>query len=530
MRRLLCIPILLAAACLRAQTVEGSVFDASTGAAASGVKVELLKGATPFYETTTDGGGRFRFDDVREGDFAVRYQSPDYWLTAGPSDYRTFHVAAGTPVKLEMRLMPWSKISGRVVDRRGNGVPKAQVTVTGSGMTVNGRIYLRTSWGGGGGGALSASPMPLGMMGTTDAEGKFEVQLMPGSYELAVTPPPDLTPPASDPDGPALVWKRTYYPGVTAAEAATRIVVLPGGEFSNFELKLAAVPARVVRGLLLLPDGAPAGKVQVSIGEMFRAIPVETKSDGSFEFPAVAEGEYRVFAELQQGSTKLRVVDWVEVSRHDVENLKLRLTPSITVREKVIMDADKDAPRMRPGPIILSLRGGRAAGEMMAPAELINGTKDEFIVRDLYPGTYRVAQMLQQPSPPYYLDSVRAGDADLLTQDVQLSSETPITVTYRTDGGSVHGTAEKCASGGVLLVPQDASLRSAGFSKSAPCDASGYYEVRAVRPGEYYALALAGNGPVPAVDDALLNRAVKVTVRAGEVTSTDLKAVTKPVY
>ena len=67
-----------------AQTVEGSVFDAATGAGIGGVKVELLKGATPFYETTTDGGGRFRFDNVREGDYAARYQSPDYWLTAGP--------------------------------------------------------------------------------------------------------------------------------------------------------------------------------------------------------------------------------------------------------------------------------------------------------------------------------------------------------------------------------------------------------------------------------------------------------------
>ena len=61
------------------------MFDAATGTGAGGVKVELLKGATPFYETTTDGGGRYRIDNVKEGDYAVRYQSPDYWLTAGPS-------------------------------------------------------------------------------------------------------------------------------------------------------------------------------------------------------------------------------------------------------------------------------------------------------------------------------------------------------------------------------------------------------------------------------------------------------------
>src|SRR5260370_37017595 len=103
MTKLLCL-LVLPVACAVAQTVKGSVFDAATGAGVGGVKVELLKGATPFYETTTDGGGRFFIDNVREGDYAARYQSPDYWLTAGPSDYRLFHVATGTPVEPERRL------------------------------------------------------------------------------------------------------------------------------------------------------------------------------------------------------------------------------------------------------------------------------------------------------------------------------------------------------------------------------------------------------------------------------------------
>ena len=92
------------------------------------------------------------------------------------------------------------------------------------------------------------------------------------------------------------------------------------------------------------------------------------------------------------------------------------------------------------------------------------------------------------------------------------------------------GKAENCASGGVLLVPGNAALRRPGFSKSAACDSSGHYEVRAVRPGDYYALAFAGNGPVLPVDDALLTQAVKVTVRAGEASATDLRTVTRPVY
>ena len=56
MMKFFCV-LALQVACAVAQTVEGSVFDAATGAGVGGVKVELLKGATPFYETTTDGGG-----------------------------------------------------------------------------------------------------------------------------------------------------------------------------------------------------------------------------------------------------------------------------------------------------------------------------------------------------------------------------------------------------------------------------------------------------------------------------------------
>ena len=75
--------LVLLASGAAAQTVEGSVFDAATGTGVGGVK----SGASQIYETTTDGGGRFRFDNVTEGDYAARCQSPDYWLTAGPSDW-----------------------------------------------------------------------------------------------------------------------------------------------------------------------------------------------------------------------------------------------------------------------------------------------------------------------------------------------------------------------------------------------------------------------------------------------------------
>lgn len=429
--------------------------------------------------------------------------------------------------------MPWSRISGRVVDGRGNRVANARLELTGPGMMVNGRTYLRTSWGEGGGGQLSQSSLRMTFTGTTDAHGKFEVQLMPGSYGLSVFPPADMKPPAPEQDGPVLAWTRSYYPNVAFAEGASKIVVLPGSEVSDIELKLLAVPAHAVRGVVLNPDGTPAPKVAIALAASFRFASVESKTDGTFEIAGVAEGEWRVSAEAQRGAVKVRATEWISVARHDIENVKLRLAPPLTVRGKVVMEAPKGSPLPRPSPLILSLRGGpNGEGDLGlgAGAALLNSDANgNLIAQDVYPGVYRMSPMIQPPPPPYYLDAVLAGDTDLTTHDVEFpSGDVAITVVYKTDGGSVGGTAENCASGGVLLVPQDPSLRR--FSRSGPCDSSDRYEVRAVRPGEYYAVALAGNGPVPAVDEALLNQAVKVTVRAGAASSADLRASTRPVY
>ncbi len=525
----------LVAVSAAAQTVEGSVFDAATGTGVAGIKVELLKGATPFYETATGGGGRFRFDDVKEGDYAARYQSPDYWLTAGPSDYRVFHVAAGSPVKLEARMMPWSRISGRVVDGRGKSVANARLELTGSGMTVGGRVYLRTSWGGGGGRQLGDSADEMSFMGTADAQGRFEVRVMPGSYGLSALPPENLKPPDAEQDGPSLAWKRTYYPGTAVAEAASKILVLPGGDVPDVELKLLAVPARTVRGVLLYPDGAPAAHVTINLGNGPRVTSVESGTDGAFDLPAVAEGEWQFSAETQRGGVKLRATEWIDVMGHDLENVKLRLVAPLRVRGRIIMDAPQGVAPPRPAPFILSRHGGRTQrdggplglGEIALVEPDVNGN---FSV-DVYPGVYRFVRQLQPPPAPFYLDSARVGDADMTTREVEfLPGEVEMTVVYKAGGGSVQGVAENCLSGGVVLVPRDPLLRGHGLSRSGPCDASNRYEVRATRPGEYYAVAFAGNGPVLTVDETMLNQSAKVTVRDGETASVDLRASTRPVY
>lgn len=107
---------------------------------------------------------------------------------------------------------------------------------------------------------------------------------------------------------------------------------------------------------------------------------------------------------------------------------------------------------------------------------------------------------------------------------------TPITIVYKTDGGSVRGAAEKYAGGLVLLIPQDPALQSLGFFRSARCDPGDQYEFTAVRPGDYHALAFAGPGGAPQLDDILISDAAKVAVHVDETTSADLRAIQRPGY
>jgi hypothetical protein len=209
--------------------------------------------------------------------------------------------------------------------------------------------------------------MEMAFTGNTDAHGTFEVQLMPGTYGLSVLPPPDLKPPEAEPDGPLLAWKRTYYPGVASPDGASKIVVLPGGQTLDIELKLLAVPAHAVRGVVLYPDGTAAPKVRIALGEVLRSATVESKADGTFEFPGVPEGEWRCLAETQRGAVKLRAADSIEVTRHDLENVKLRLVAPLMMPGKVIMEVPMDGPAPRAGPSHSYLR----VGHTRVPGDLV---------------------------------------------------------------------------------------------------------------------------------------------------------------
>ncbi len=314
----------------------------------------------------------------------------------------------------------------------------------------------------------------------------------------------------------------------------------PGNQNADLEIKLQMAPVHMLRGVVLNPDGTPARGVEVAATAEIRPGAVaKSAANGSFELP-LADGSWRITANDTEPDGHLRATDWIDMVGSDREALKLRLSRPFTLRGQVIVERPEGTPAPKfPGvavaerPSRLLLDAFSEMGEVPPPGFGRGREDDTFQMQDLYPGFYRI---VPGPAPAgYYLDSIRVGGTEMSAPEVEIiSGSLPITLVYKGHGGVVRGVAENCASGGAVLVPADAAFRRPGFFVKAACDARDRYEIAAVRPGDYYAVAFAGNSPMPwdaaTFDAALLSQAVRVTVRAGESTAADLRAIVQPVF
>lgn len=506
----------LASAAFAAQVVEGRVVNAATGAGIPGVKVRLflVPGApADGSSATTDAQGRFRIEGLAVGAYAARYTAAGFAPLPEPGGVvPPFPVAAGAdPVRLEVKMQPLGELSGRVLDAGGKPVPNAGLWLIGE-----------ASW------CLPPICYPRRQQSKTNEKGEYSVtDLDPGPWLLSAAAPSSWNPPESH-DDRRLGWAQTFYPGETDPHLAEAITVAPGAELWNLDIKLAAVPVHRLRGRVLDVSGNPVPKAAVALGRGFGPdLTQETGSGGTFDFAAVVDDEWRLSATANRDSVNLMGTQSVEIKGSDLEKIELRLAAPFTLRGKIVMEVPEGAPAPQPPPIDIMLRPHTTLlsdGMTAIPAPSDGG---RLTVRDVYPGLYQIETFTDAPVP-FYLDSIRLGDQDARGWVSILSDAQPLTVTYKLGGGTVRGTVEGCGDAHILLIPQDPALRRHAFIYIGACGQNGRFEFPAVRPGEYYGLADAGK-PSAAIlqDDGLLKQASKVTVRANESTSADIRVIAR---
>jgi hypothetical protein len=309
-------------------------------------------------------------------------------------------------------------------------------------------------------------------------------------------------------------------------------MVLPGGDLWNLDIKLAAVPVHRVRGMVLDVRGDPVPKVSVTLGQGFGpSLHQDTKGDGTFEFEfgSVVDDEWRLSTTVTKDGVKLWAARTVQIKSHDLENIELRPTPPFSIHGKIIMEVPEGVIAPKPPVVTVAFNPGAA----VVTGGFFTGNPDEkgdFTIQNIYPGPYQIVPGL--PQAPYYLDSIRLGDHDALESDVPILNDAqPLTITYKRNGGTVRGTIKACSVGHVLLIPHDTALRRSIFMRGTTCSQNGRFEFLAVRPGEYYGIAITGDGPTPWYeamwDDGLINQAGDVTVRAGENSSVEIPLIAR---
>ena len=270
---------------------------------------------------------------------------PQAWVPAvqrdtGLDQPRIDVVAGGTPIHLEIKLEPFPKISGRVLDAGGKPVANAEVWALAGGLCPEPRCYS----------AL--------VKAKTNAKGEYAIEnLGPfGPWVISATAPAGLAPP--DPvEGQRTGWAQTFYPGVADLQVATQVNPQPGVDRDNVDIKLVAAPVHRVRGRVLDPGGEPAAGASVVIGNgLGPSLQQQAKPDGTFEFAALTDGDWR--ASVVPGPTHLLAGRGFHLDRRDLDGVDLRLAAAFPLHAKLVWKGADGAPAPEPPDTVLDPTSG----------------------------------------------------------------------------------------------------------------------------------------------------------------------------
>jgi hypothetical protein len=533
----------VAAAALHAQsgsTVEGRVTNNVTGEAVSGVSVRFLDRQQYVFSASTDSSGSYRISGLKEGDYTPEFSKSGF--SDSMSNPRV-HLAGDVPAQVNAQLKPWARLRGRVLDEDGKPAPGVRMDM--------GRSFLDDV--------------------STKANGEFEfTEVAPGAYTLIAKPPPRIR----VQDGVRLGTVAIYYPSATEIGGSIPIAVRSGQDVSGIEIRLKSVPVHRVAGVVLDGAGMPAPNATVKLlgpqgtarqftgssplmhlyaanvgadgritgtfslpgsGAMLVTLgpgpepeiaQVESHADGTFEFPAVESGDWRISAaigiyeEMPRGG-----VASAAVGEKDVEDVQIRLSDPFVIESKADLAGEQTPSYIER---VSNLVGFEPAEGQPRVAIRLEGDKR---IPGVLPGRYRVVPGLGMRLDDLYMASVVWGGRDVLGQVVELApGAEPFHILFKTGLGKLRGSVENGAGALVLLM----ALDTGGVSsvQSINCGADGSFELVDLVPGDYR-IAVFDHGdqkqiPWTTLSSVAVPLASSVHIDSGATASMNLRASTWP--
>jgi hypothetical protein len=521
-----------------AGTIEGRVTNSITGESVGGVTVRFLDRKSRVFTTATDSTGSYRLTGLNDGDYHGEFTKDGFSENSGNP---FFHVAGGAPVPVNAQMKPWGSLRGRVVDEDLKPAAKVRMEI---------------------------GPRPAGVIDDdtfTDQNGEFAFpNLAPGSYTLVAKPETKIR----MQDGVRVGTVAMYYPSVTELAQAVRIPVRLGENVLGIEIRLKSVPVHRVAGVVLSEAGKPVAHATVKLmgraGTTRQALSAgmitsaqiagaggairltsppgfytivgpgpepevaggETGNDGTFEFAAVQEGDWRLSAEAGvYEDMPLSGVASALISEKDVEDVQIRLTGPFAVEFTMDFGSAQAAASAKGAPIMLGLTAlGLTAVEGQPRAIVNDPAKNMGRINSVFPGRYRVIP--GTITGDFYVGSVMWGGRDVNGQVVDLTpGAAPFQMIFKPGLGKVRGRVEKGEGSMVFLISRG-SGEILNYRQAA-CGTDGTFEIGQVPPGDYYVVAFdrTERGGLPAADlpAAIVPIASNVRVEAGSTESVDVR-------
>ena len=456
---------------------------------------------SPSRRTASTGlDGRYEFKSLPAGRYRVTvsrsgYLPLEYGQRRPGEQGRPVELGDGEALeKVDFVLPRMSVISGRITDETSE--PIEDVSVFASRLLFyDGRRRL----------------VPVSNLQTrTDDAGEYRIsRLPPGQYIVMASTREKWT--VRDKDGETVFgYMPTYFPGVSSGSDARRVTVGVGQEASGTDFSLNPGRAARISGTAMDSQGRPF--TSVSLGTEIRGLQgasfgsaggASVKPDGTFVINEVVPGEYTLSASRRTGdpSGQPEVAEVsVVVDGNDVESIALVGSTGATVSGRVLAEGEP-APKLSTVTLVV----GEVRRSQASPAVLGAFRNDAGYARVMEDGTFTVEHVfgrarIRVTAPDGWMlksvtyDGHDVADAVLDVRSGQSMTDMEVVLTNRVtvlSGVLATEAGAPIRDATVLVFSARPELwsESSRWVRAARPDQQGRWEIKALPPGEYLAIA-----------------------------------------
>ena len=491
-----------------AYPIRGTVVNSVTGEPIRAALVRIFSNRQRSVLTGADGS--FQFADVPAGTVNLTVQKPGYFTAQAiqsPRAQASFAVSGPDEPPVVLRLIPEGVILGRISGDGGEAVEDLPVRIL-TERIENGkktRVLLKGA--------------------TTDEQGEYRIaDLQPGKYFVFVGASNNLDGIAAQASQQGVRgYAGTFYPNGNDFATANALEVA-AGQHAEINFNLRSQPFHRVSGTV---SGYPRGTAGINLqvtdaaGQQIQAGFRFDQASGTFRTRWLPPGTYTLTAEMQnpESGQVYFAAQNLNLSS-DIAGVHLPLAPGQNIPVRFQVERTRsDTPETQTQTFFVG-GGGRGArrgqvqvhvparvilipeGSAPSPPERLaqpGQVEDSLEVVEVPPGVYAVQVF---PNGPYYVESARCGDVNLLEQNLTVapgSSVEPIEIALRDDFASLEGSitlGEGNDSATVIAIPEGGQpqMRGVGLSRPTPSidpsHAAAAFEMGQLAPGNYKILAV----------------------------------------